>query len=541
MDTTGQYSFRTFRSLSAVLALASTMACNASQEQDLLPQGEPEGSVQRASGSTPPPLSAIPVPRPSGGDIVDMAAAVRLGKALFWDVQAGGDGQTACASCHFKAGADNRMRNTIHPGPNGTFQAVSGPDQLFSGKAITSDDVMGSQGVAQATFQAISSDPTVAADLCTPVSSPQFGSFRQVTGRNSPTVIGAVFYRDNFWDGRANHRFNGLDPFGATGNAQGGLTALENSSLASQAVGPANDHVEMACAGRPFNGANSLGAKLLTRQPLRLQQVSPTDSVLGALSAAPADGMKCGGLPCTYRDLVAAAFGPDMARDAEARFSSIWGQAIQAYEATLIPNDTPFDRFLAGNQNAMTDKQKRGWDRFQGKGSCAKCHAGSELSDATVSFAAAEGLINEDGGDQGFHNIGVRPTAEDLGRASIGPGGVPFSVSRARADRGAFKTPGLRNVKLTAPYFHNGGKATLAEVVDLYARGGDFKNPELATRVQPLSLDSDDRAALVAFMAEALTDCRVEKDRAPFDHPSLGLPNGSTLPAVGAAGLGPCP
>ena len=59
----------------------------------------------------PPPLSSVPVPQPGGGDIVNQAAAVRLGKALFWDVQQGGDGQTSCASCHFQGGTDNRRIN----------------------------------------------------------------------------------------------------------------------------------------------------------------------------------------------------------------------------------------------------------------------------------------------------------------------------------------------------------------------------------------------------------------------------------------------
>jgi cytochrome c peroxidase len=96
-------------------------------------------------------------------------------------------------------------------------------------------------------------------------------------------------------------------------------------------------------------------------------------------------------------------------------------------------------------------------------------------------------------------------------------------------------------VKLTAPYFHNGGKATLADVVAFYNRGGDFANPEKASRIKPLSLDAGDQADLVEFLTNGLTDCRVEKERAPFDHPSLSPPNGATLPAVGAAGTGPCP
>src|SRR5215212_4223675 len=79
--------------------------------------------------ANPPPLSSVPVPQPAGGDVVNQAAAVRLGKALFWDVQQGGDGQTSCASCHFQAGTDNRRLNTMHPGVNGTFDSggVTGP------------------------------------------------------------------------------------------------------------------------------------------------------------------------------------------------------------------------------------------------------------------------------------------------------------------------------------------------------------------------------------------------------------------------------
>src|SRR5262249_49007371 len=71
----------------------------------------------------PAPLKTVVVPQPTGGDIIDQAAAVRLGKTLFWDMQTGGDGQIACATCHFHAGADNRLTNTVNPGPDGLFQS----------------------------------------------------------------------------------------------------------------------------------------------------------------------------------------------------------------------------------------------------------------------------------------------------------------------------------------------------------------------------------------------------------------------------------
>src|SRR5207302_7932139 len=116
---------------------------------------------------------------------------------------------------------------------------------------------------------------------------------------------------------RANHQFTGFDPFGATGNAGTPGALFDNGSLASQAVGPAGSPVEMACAGRPFNGPNSLAAKLLARQPLHLQVVDRTDGVLGSLSAAPQPGLVCGGAPCTYAQLIAAAFGPALAANAQ--------------------------------------------------------------------------------------------------------------------------------------------------------------------------------------------------------------------------------
>ena len=198
---------------------------------------------------------------------------------------------------------------------------------------------MGSPGVAVATFVGIDPDPAVAADVCTPGTSPLFAAQRQVTDRNAPSVIGAVFYRELFWDGRANHRFNGNDPFGDTDNStQENLLDQDNAALASQAMGPVSSHVEMACLGRGLNGPNGLGKKLLARVPLGHQLVSASDGALGALSAAPDSG-----LTTTYQEMIDAAFSPEVAKMAEQQFSRIFGQAIQAYEATLIPDRTPFD------------------------------------------------------------------------------------------------------------------------------------------------------------------------------------------------------
>jgi len=475
------------------------------------------------------PLSSVAVPMPIGGDIVDQAAAVRLGKALFWDIQLGGDGQTACATCHFHGGADNRP--AINPGL----------DKLFG----TADDVHGSMGltVAQGTFKNIDPNPDNAADICTTGALNLFGVAPQVTTRNAPTTVnGVAFFRQMFWDGRGNDNFNGASPFGQTANntaaqkasAAFSTAGIGNSALASQAVGPANKFPEVSCNGRTFG---NLYDKLMARKALQHQFVHQQDSALGAMSAWPAKGLKCGtdGHACGYGELIAAAFGPSLA--VKGQFSRVFGQAVQAYESTLIPDQTPLDRLLAGNSKAMTDLQKKGLSVFRGKGGCTKCHAGPELTDASVTFAGVFGLINEDGGDQGFHNIGVRPTIEDLGRAGTGGANVaPFSVSGSIMDHGAFKTPALRNVGLTAPYFHTGGKATLADVVDFYSRGGDFPNTEKARRIRPLGLSAADKAALVEFLANGLTDCRTAKDEAPFDHPSLTVPNGG--PDLSATGGG---
>jgi cytochrome c peroxidase len=115
--------------------------------------------------------------------------------------------------------------------------------------------------------------------------------------------------------------------------------------------------------------------------------VSTTDSVLGSLALAG------GGLNTTYQALIDAAFNAPVASASLAQFSRIWGQAVQAYEATLIPDQTPLDKYLAGNTSALTANQQRGLDRFTGKGNCTKCHAGPELTDASVGLAQGNGEL----------------------------------------------------------------------------------------------------------------------------------------------------
>jgi cytochrome c peroxidase len=487
------------------------------------------------------PLGCAPIPQAMRSDIKNLVATIALGKALFWDIQAGSDGITACASCHFSSGADTRRFNTINPGPDEIFASdgVNGIGQLYQPVFIKNDDRVGSAGVPNLQFVGINPDIKIASDICTPVVDPIFKNLRQVTGRNSPSVIGTVYHRQLFWDGRANQAFNGNDPFGKTGNASRPVSLCENCALASQAVAPVISPVEMSCNGRIFNGHESLGSKLLVRYPLAFQKISPTDSVLGNYANRAGLGMICDQASkrlCTYQELIDLAFDSTVAGPrAVMNFSRLWGQALQAYQATLIPSRTPFDAYLEGNTSALTTRQVQGFNIFRGKGFCFACHGGPELSDATVSFFKINGPVSSRGTDTGFHNIGVRPIAEDLGRGGPGPKGIPFAESNSEKNNGAFKTPMLRNVKYTAPYFHNGEAPKLEDVVEFYDRGGDFPQKDQPV-IRPLGLAPDEKVALVDFLSYALSDQRIQDHKAPFDHPSLPFPTGAILVENGAAG-----
>jgi len=281
--------------------------------------------------SPPPSLKTVPIPRVQNLDrfVRDRDWAVVLGKALFWDQQVGSDG-LACASCHFHAGADSRIVNQLSPslkhndparagvfdptrtgsgGPNYTltagdypFHVLADPNDRESAVLFDSDDVTSSSGVFHADFLS-ANDPTVAFDQTTPLADDLFHvgdlTTRRVEPRNTPTMINAVFNFRNFWDGRANNVFNGQNPFGprdvnarvkkwSDGRLVDQRVALENCSLASQAVGPPLSEFEMSCAGRTFP---ALGRKLIDRMPLAFQQVAADDSVLGAQRAAGGYGL----------------------------------------------------------------------------------------------------------------------------------------------------------------------------------------------------------------------------------------------------------
>ena len=260
--------------------------------------------------------------------------------------------------------------------------------------------------------------------------------------RNSPTVLNALYNKTQFWDGRA-------------------------KTLEEQAALPISNPVEM---GQP------------------------------SLNAAVA---KIAGIE-EYKQAFRKVFGrsvngPDLLR------------AIASYERTLVSFDSPFDHFSAGDKNAIDDAAKRGWELFNTKALCNKCHALTDKKRDVINFF-----------DNDFHNIGIgiirhNVVALALQAEKLVDSGDPAAIDRAaiqtdmsalgrflitkkEADSASFKTPNLRNVLVTGPYFHDGSQETLWDVMDHYNKGDGLKNPWLDEDIQPLALTEPEIDDVVAFM-----------------------------------------
>jgi cytochrome c peroxidase len=145
--------------------------------------------------------------------------------------------------------------------------------------------------------------------------------------------------------------------------------------------------------------------------------------------------------------------------------------AVASYERTVVSNAAPFDKWVAGDEQAVSPAAKRGFVLFNGKANCAVCHAGWRMS------------------DDGFHDIGLPGT--DRGRAAVAPGIVQLEH--------AFKTPTLRNINQRAPYMHDGSIQTLADVIDHYDHGLEHRD-SLDGQMHPLGLTSAEKADLLAFL-----------------------------------------
>lgn len=173
-----------------------------------------------------------------------------------------------------------------------------------------------------------------------------------------------------------------------------------------------------------------------------------------------------------YRKQFQQVFGTDVTSEGIA-------QAIAAYERTVLSGDAPYDRFKAGDKDALSESAQRGMKLFFGKAHCSACHVGPNFT------------------DNAFHNVGVGMDQQqpDVGREAI---------SKLEGDRGSFKTPTLREIAKTAPYMHDGRFDTLSEVLDHYS-GGGIANDYLDEEIYELKLTVQEKADLVQFLTEGLS------------------------------------
>jgi cytochrome c peroxidase len=269
------------------------------------------------------------------------------------------------------------------------------------------------------------------------------GILNRVGQRNSPTVLNALYNQMQFWDGRA-------------------------TTLEQQAGLPIVNPVEM---GQPN-----------------------LDSAIAHIAAIPeyrATFIRVFARPANPTDLV---------------------RAIASYERSQSSFDSPFDHYMAGDSSAISASAKRGWVLFKTRGRCNLCHLFADTTTRPTRFT-----------DDQFHNIGIgilRHNVVPLARKAeqaIAKGdtiGIDqaaiftpmsalgrFLVTRADSDIASFKTPDLRNVMITAPYFHDGSYATLWDVMDHYNKGDGIQDPYLSTEIQPLALHETDIDDFVALMA----------------------------------------
>ena len=170
-----------------------------------------------------------------------------------------------------------------------------------------------------------------------------------------------------------------------------------------------------------------------------------------------------------YQALFAKAYPGELMNEASL------SKAIASFERTLVSNNSAFDQWVRGDANALSAQQVEGFKVFVGKGGCVSCHSGANFT------------------DNDFHNVGLASWGSarpDMGRYAIKP---------VETAKGAFKTPTLREVARTAPYFHDGSASTLLEVVEFFDRGGGGAS-NLSPKIKPLHLSNQEKQALVAFL-----------------------------------------
>ena len=414
------------------------------------------GSSRGLAQQPPPPPPPFPdVTAPPENPITEQKRI--LGKILFFDEQLSSDNTVACGTCH-------------RPGFNGTDSRI-GRNPHTDGILNTPDDILGSPGIIRSDASNRYFRDSV------------FGLAPQIGSRAANPNLMAMFATDIFWDGRARTTF--IDP-------ETNLVAIASGgALESQAIAPVMNSAEMAHDSRAWSEVTS---KLAQATPLILATNLPPD-IAAALAFGP-----------SYPDLFTTAFGDATITAQRIAFS------IATYERTLTPNQTPWDSFRAGNQNALTQGQIQGLNTFQGS-PCAICHAPPLFTNNT------------------FQNIGLRPIAEDNGRQT---------VTGNFANRGQFKVPTLRNIGLKQTFMHNGQFNNLNQVIGFYANGaGQF--PDNRSPILPVALPPPTIPAVIDFLTNGLRDPRVANQQFPFDHPTLNSelpPNPSIMTGTGVAGSG---
>jgi cytochrome c peroxidase len=383
-----------------------------------------------------------------------------LGKILFWDEQLSSDNTVSCGSCHLPAAGGSDPRLGVNPGP----------DHIFGNE----DDIIGAIGIA------------LYDENLNPVAHRDFGYSPQVTGRSAPSFLTAMFADELFWDGRAGESL--IDPL------TGEVAIEEGAALETQALGPILSDVEMAKIGRTWEEVTD---KLELVGPLALAD-NLTPDIENTLNEAD-----------SYPELFALAFGDQSITPVRI------AMAIATYERTLIPNQSPFDDFVDGNNGALTADQREGLDLFRNS-VCNRCHEGSLFT------------------DQDFETIGLRPPEEDTGREA---------VTNDNRDTGAFRVPSLRNVGLRNALMHNGRITDVQDAINFYnsgtsdtgheifrenlseVRGQDGRPDIRIDEIDFLVDDPEGQQQVVDFLSNGLTDPRVANEQFPFDRPTLSQEN----------------
>lgn len=279
----------------------------------------------------------------------------------------------------------------------------------------------------------------------------------QMGGRNSPVSYNRILSGAQFWDGRAD-------------------------SLEAQAVGPIANPIEMGNTHEKC--VETL--KGIEGYALQFEKIFPGEGVtIGNVGKA---------IASFERAIVSGPSAYDLYEPLRT-FEAANKDDLQDLEALKKDDPELFEQYeklkAASAAKPMSDEAKRGRELFfSDKANCTACHAGANFT------------------DEKYHNLGVGMDKEkpDLGR---------FEVTKDDKDKGAFKTPTVRNIELTAPYMHDGSQATLEEVVEWYAKGG-HPNPTLSDKVKKLELSDQDKKDLVAFMKALTGDFpKVRQDRLP--------------------------